>query len=351
MAIVRSLLGLLGVVGSLFLFHLAKSTPEQVRCGFLEPHFHSNPSTLISRDFNYQATYGLDETETLLRPLYNSSVVYDLNQSCDTGKEVVINYFEFRTFDGLTIPIAILVPKNPKSLGVVLVHGHMKSGQSGISMFVDGAADSYLNAGAWRIAQAGFIVAVPELRGFGLLGPPDFVEHKTLSYNAILSDSTYQGLTLRDLALARQVLAEVVDMPLEQIGIGGVSLGGELAVKLAASDKSVPFVISHAYGGRLEGPEHLIEDNSQPHYCHLLPNDNLRITQAKLIANIAPRPLLFLRGEDNHPLRDDFLTIGEGFWDGSPVTRIGNVSGGRHEFFVSETISFLDSLNVGTNEG
>ncbi len=301
-----------------------------------------NPKGLVQQEFPYERfTYKSPEFQVSRRLLAKQSL----------GAVESYSYL-VRTFDGIEIPIILLRPSKPKPIGLITIPGHVKQGESGLEQLSRPDKPSYQHSAALHIALAGYTTLVIELRGFGRLGYPKFVDHRTVAYNALLRGSAYQNIVLEDIRAARSFMTAETGLPSSMIGVGGASLGGELAVKYGAFDPQTPFIISHSYGGQLEQPTIRLSDpESTPHLCHILAGDNSRYSQSDLLRMIAPRPLLMLRGARNTYARMDFVQKVSKFWQRDSMTTIGVVANGRHEFFVDETLSFLRRLEGVVDEG
>ncbi len=301
-----------------------------------------NPKGLVQQGFPYgRYTYKSPEFQASHRLLARQPM----------GTVESFSYL-LRTFDGIEIPIILLKPSKPKPIGLITIPGHVKQGESGLEQLSRPDKPSYQHSAALHIARAGYTTLVIELRGFGHLGYPKFVDHRTVAYNALLRGSAYQNIVLEDIRAARSFMTAETGLPSSMIGVGGASLGGELAVKYAALDPQTPFIISHSYGGRLKGPTIRRSDPKKPpHLCHILAGDNSRYSQSDLMRMIAPRPLLMLRGARNTYATTDFVQEVSKFWQRDSLTTIGVVANGRHEFFVDETLSFLRRLEGVVDEG
>ncbi|MFW6093132.1 MAG: dienelactone hydrolase family protein [Pseudomonadota bacterium] len=247
---------------------------------------------------------------------------------------------------GAWIPMTVLAPESDETLpAVMLVPGHVPDGQSGLFNLTNIDDDSYHNGAAARIARAGFVTATIELRGFGYLGRPNSPDHSAVAFNAQLQDSSYKAVVLQDIRRAWHVLKEVVGESDRSFAIAGASLGGELAVAYGALDPTMDAVVSHSYGGTL-GPIQPVTAPAakQRHYCHVLSSESGAIPMEAAFELVSPRPLLALRG-DQDPFEDPaFLDHLEGIWSKKGATdalSIGHVPG-KHEFFVDETLDFLE---------
>lgn len=249
-----------------------------------------------------------------------------------------------RVHDGASIPVAVVRPAGAgPHPGVVLVPGHVRDGESGIDQLLTGDL-SYQHAGARHLAAAGYVVAVPELRGFGALGPPDFPDHRLVAYNAMLAGSSYKALILSDISVLVDYLAELEDVAPQRLGIAGASLGGELAVAYAAIDERIRAVAFHSYAGGTGQFLPATVGDRQPHYCHIIPGSGTLFRREDILLLLAPRPTQGVRGT-TEPFGDPRFPAQLGrAWRAfgtEPALELGSAPGG-HELFVEPLIDFFD---------
>ena len=246
--------------------------------------------------------------------------------------------------DGTLLPAYIFFPKNAvKRPAVLVVPGHVREHESGIEQ-TGVLAKSYQRAAALKLAEAGFVTLTPELRGFGQLGRQYSTEHRLVAYNAILAGSFYKAIIVNDIKRAIDLLQRRPEVDPERIGITGVSLGGEIAVTYAALDPRIKAIVFQAYGGAIGnniGVTGSRED--QPHYCHLIPGENLLMRKEDIFLLLAPRPTLGVRGSEE-PFQDPqfrtSLQEGWSLYGASNKLRIATETGG-HEYFVKPAVEFF----------
>lgn len=181
-----------------------------------------------------------------------------------------------------------------KRPGILVIPGHTLSRtDSGLRQLVDGE-DTYQAAAATALAQAGFVTLAFELRGFGLLGAPLDVDEFQVAYNALLAGSFYKALVIEDAMRALELLRSTAPTDGSRIGVTGASLGGELAVALAALDPSIEAIAFSSYGGSAGPfPAQLEPDEKTPmHYCHIIPGAWHFLRQEDAVLLLAPRPVL-----------------------------------------------------------
>lgn len=252
----------------------------------------------------------------------------------------------FVSHDGTAIPAVLQYPRHRRQAAAILViPGHTPASDSGLRQLVEGD-DSYQHAASTRLAEAGFTTLAFELRGFGLLGAPLGTEHVHVAFNAILSGSFYKALVVGDARMALALLRSQPGVDSARVGVTGASLGGELAVTLAALDASIPAVAWSSYGGRsgpfprAAGPR-----RKQRHYCHVIPGAENFLRREDDMLLIAPRPALGLRGQRDHRPEPGFAERSRDAWAliGNPMDFAFEIKPERgHEFFVEETVAFFE---------
>lgn len=265
-------------------------------------------------------------------------------ESKSPSEGVVRELVRFTGFDGTAIPAYLFIPEASEPRAAVLVvPGHVHADESGIAQTA-GLEGSYQHAAALRLAEAGFVTLTPELRGFGTLGAPFDTEHRLVAYNAILAGRFYKAIIAEDLKRAVDLLQARPEVDPMRIGIAGASFGGEMAVTYAALDPRIKVVVFQAHGGDTGvAPGVLGTWKDQPHYCHLVPGQNLLFLREDIFLLLAPRPTLGVRG-DQEPFRNTgFETLLYSGWEAfgrSDHLELRTEPGG-HEFFVEPASSFF----------
>lgn len=133
--------------------------------------------------------------------------------------------------DGERFHVLFISPRPPKApVGlVILLHGHSASIWDAID------PGSELEAAGTLLAQAGFAVAVPELRGFGDFTPGGRGHRR---YVWLMGDGDYLRNELADILAARRRLKALFPGA-GALSVVGHSLGGYLALHFAALDPEV----------------------------------------------------------------------------------------------------------------
>ena len=129
----------------------------------------------------------------------------------------------FKTDDGVLITGQLYLPGRPGP-GIVLVHALSRTRED-------------WHAAALRLADAGFVVLAIDLRGHGASGP--------LPEGTSLEDLTPM---LADVKAARAFLAGRREAVPGKVGIGGASIGANLAILVAAADPTVKSLVALSPG-------------------------------------------------------------------------------------------------------
>ena len=311
-----------------------RSLPDPASFTEIDDFYHWQTATRVA----YQTALETPRSERTA-----SSSVNMLHRE-ETRQGTVIEYFEIQAEDGLRVPGVLQYPKSQTDLpAIIVIPGHTKPGESGLSQLVR-EHDSYQHAAATEIAAAGFVTAAIELRGFGLLGVPNYPEHKIAAYNELLKGGSYKGRVLGDLKILYDFLATKPFVDATRIGATGASLGGELAVALGAS---LPAIQAIAFSSYIErGPFSGLKASrtKQPHYCHLIPGIAQLMDKDDVFRLLAPRPTLGVREVSKGGVFRQFADNMKSLWTllgASQQFEFVEIEQGKHEFYVPQTIAFF----------
>ena len=255
--------------------------------------------------------------------------------------------------DGTLVPGLLLRPpagapdRGTLSPAVLVIPGH----GAGIAATA-GFVDSYEHGVAWQLARAGYVVLTVELRGFGRLGARIGLTHEAVALNALMAGDSYRAVVARDVAAAFDALGRVPGVDPERLGITGCSLGGDLALTVAALRSTARVVVAQ---GLVDWPDHagrrpavagdafdLVADP-----CWVLPHENARMWFEDRWLHVAPRPMLLVSARDDvgdmhrrgswlvDRLRQTYAACGV------PDAFAFRVEQGHHQYFVDPALDFL----------
>jgi dienelactone hydrolase len=250
----------------------------------------------------------------------------------------------FDADDGTRIPAFVHEPRDqaPRA-GVLVIPGH-----GGGIRATAGITPDYQHSAARSLAERGYVTLTAELRGFGLLAPGGVAAHRAVAEAALVAGTFYKGIVARDLVRALTLLQRWPGVDPARVAVAGASLGGELAVFLAAIDQRPRVIISHSYGGSV-GPESANEEATDdvrqtPHGCHTVPGVNRLLHREQWFALLAPRAVQVVRGRENVGQRADaFQTLTTRAFEqlSAPDRFQFRIVPGGHEFFLEAAADFL----------
>lgn len=296
------------------------------------------------RDYLIREVYELDFSSSA-EPRLDARPLREITEAGLIRKE-----FAILAADGDLIPAVALLPAGASAPlpGILILHGHVLDGDSGLAQMVL-PVKSYQRSAARELALAGFATLTIELRGFGMRGPPEFPDHRIVSYNAILAGSFYKKIVFGDIKRTMDFFATLPGIDPERLGISGLSLGAELAVEYAALDERIKAISFHAHGGRTGPyPAKLDPRSEQPHYCHLIPNANRIMHREDPFLLLAPRPTQGVRGQQDPFAEAKFELTLQRAWslmgraEALELRLVTGSAGDRaHTYFVEDAIRFF----------
>ncbi len=182
----------------------------------------------------------------------------------------------FRTDDGVNIAGSLFLPAR-SGPGIILLHALSRTREDWHPV-------------ATRLADAGFVVLAIDLRGHGASGP-------------LPEGATLENLTdmVADVKAARAFLAARREVSPNRIGIGGASIGANLAILFAAGDPTVRSLALLSPGIDFRGlrPEAALKKyGERPALLVASQEDNYAANSARQFAGSGPgvRDLRILNG-------------------------------------------------------
>ncbi|CAA9542671.1 MAG: hypothetical protein AVDCRST_MAG70-240 [uncultured Thermomicrobiales bacterium] len=212
----------------------------------------------------------------------------------------------FRTEPGLRVPAYLLRPKRrpPERRGaaVLCLHGHGR-GKDDVAAVAATPRERQQRVTALsydygaRLAERGYVVLVPDARGFGEWAAADGMNCGWAATSALLLGTTLVGMRVRDAMRAIDLLVGLPDVDPTRVGCVGLSWGGTHTMWTAALDDRVAAAVVSGAFGRLA--DSLIESSECP--CQVVPGLLPVADLPDIVSLIAPRPLLLQSGlADQH---------------------------------------------------
>jgi len=212
----------------------------------------------------------------------------------------------------LSVPGYLLIPETVKhEAPVICVQGH-GSVRGVIGLW----ENDYHHGFAVELAKAGFVVLVPEIRGFDSLvnlaahdgrkliyynwGEGEWVRAYTAVSDAFMKGYTLIGDTIGDLLAWGKYICGYTRR--EGYSVAGISYGGDLALILAALDKRVGKTFASGTLGSMEP----IFDQCFNAPGHCVPGILKYMDRQEIASCIAPRSLCVHYGELDAPSPENF---------------------------------------------
>lgn len=214
---------------------------------------------------------------------------------------------ELTTFAGMRMPVYVLIPDGAEDrprAAVLAVHGHGYGSREICGMEPDGsprAGDPGLHKDfAVSLVRRGFIVAAPELLGFGdrrfakdVREGPNKSSCSRLALHLLMMGGTLAGYRVYETMRAIDYLAGRNDVKADRIGAMGISGGGLVAAFTSALDDRVAHTVVSGYANTFKDSI-LARDHCLDNY---IPGILTEAEMPDLIGLIAPRGLLVESGD------------------------------------------------------
>ncbi|MCI3926294.1 alpha/beta hydrolase family protein [Paenibacillus sp. TRM 82003] len=218
------------------------------------------------------------------------------------------------TIEGLRMPMYVLLPEGgggPAPV-VVALHGHGYGSREIVGLEPDGSerqGDPGLHKDfAVSLAKRGFVVAAPELLGFGdrrfeedAKQGPKANSCFRLAAHLMMMGSTLPGYRMYEVMRAIDYIASRPEAKADRIGCMGISGGGLVAAFAAALDPRLRASVISGYANTFQGSildrNHCL-DNYVPGILH-------ECEMPDVLGLLAPRPLLIESGSEDRvfPIR------------------------------------------------
>ncbi len=239
-------------------------------------------------------------------------------QACDLSPQLLETHQEdgfscdlvaIQTFPGEFMPCLVLVPSRKEGASlkpVIALHGHGTWGGAAIVKSPDDPLGAALNQElnydyAGQLAKRGYMVFVPELRGFGRrLEDSDFQEGDpqwisscyAVSVNALLLGKTLLGLRVYDVMRLIDYIRTRTEPLADTLGCVGLSGGGMLTLFTTALDQRITCAVVSGYFNTFRdlimAVRHCL--------CNFVPGIARAAEMEDIAGLVAPRPILFETG-------------------------------------------------------
>lgn len=237
-------------------------------------------------------------------PEQSPALSLELLESVDCG-EYTRQRIQIQTFERLFMPVYVLIPKQAdrKRRAVIALHGHGYGSRDIVGLNPDGSDKmgeaGYQNNFAVELVKKGFLVAAPELLGFG---DRRLTEDKNEpnSCNRISSFLLAVGKTIASYRVFETMrcvdyLLTRDDVDADRIGCMGISGGGLVCSYMAAVDERISAAVvsgfANTFQASLFSVRHCIDN--------YVPGLSLAAEMPDVLSLIAPRPLLIEAGKDD----------------------------------------------------
>lgn len=216
---------------------------------------------------------------------------------------------ELDTLEGLRMAVYVLIPDDlpeGRTPAVIACHGHGYGSREIVGLEPDGgdrAGDPGLHKDfAVALAKEGFIVAAPELIGFGdrrleedKAAAPGKSSCTLLAAHLLMTGRTVAGLRVQETMRVVDYLTERPEVDPDNIGMMGISGGGLVAGFAAALDERISCAVVSGYASLFENS--ILDRN----HCldNYIPGVLLEAELPELLGLIAPRGLFIESGSED----------------------------------------------------
>ena len=240
------------------------------------------------------------------------------DQACDLSPHILDEYQEdgftcqkiaIQTQPGEFMPCRVLLPSVPDGAPlkpVIALHGHGSWGGAAIVKSPEDPLGAALNQQmnydyAGQLAKRGYMVFVPELRGFGeRLEDPEYQEGGPqwistcyqVSVNALLLGKTLLGLRVYDVMRLVDYIRTRPEHLAETLGCVGLSGGGMLTLFTTALDTRITCAVVSGYFNTFRDSIMAIRHC----LCNFVPGMARAAEMVDIAGLVAPRPLLIETG-------------------------------------------------------
>jgi len=237
--------------------------------------------------------------------------------ACEVRRDLVVEKFQFDNQAGATVPGYLLLPKKLSARAPAILYCHWHGGEYEIGKQELFQAKHAPEAPGPALARRGFVVlgvdayCFGERNGFG----PGGREEKgadgelTASKFNLWVGRTLWGMILRDDLMALDYLLSRSEVDPCRVGVTGISMGATRSWWLMALDERLKTAVAVACLTRYRN---LIEHqalNAHGIYYYV-PNLLKHFDTEAIVALLAPRPVLFMAGDqDNGSPPDGMLAI------------------------------------------
>lgn len=277
------------------------------------------------------------------------------DQYVKTVNDVEIRYWTIAVCDSQLMQFALVgIPKAMKEKLPLVIAIHGTCGSPELVMGL--AGDDYHHSFGLRLAEEGYFVFAPLITTLSthtnICQQPTNAERNQLDHRALPLGDRLLGIEVGKMMGSIDYLSGDEKINDEEIGVYGISLGGQLAFFTGAADERVEVTVVSQY---IEDRKEKLVDRDYEtalwHYeyidYNLLPQSLKYFTDIEIAFLIVPRKL-FIEVGRNDPrssgterLLPEFAEAYTGL--GLPANFLGSeIADGTHEIFLRGSLKFLD---------